>query len=89
LGIGTDAFWVDAAPFNVGIITALSNVSFSPGSAVAHQCFLLVIIKLDSSLLGQDSLLLSLLGHQFSNVNASGIRVTGIVTITMHRFYDW
>jgi hypothetical protein len=28
VGYGTDAFWVDAAPFNVGIITALTNVSF-------------------------------------------------------------
>jgi hypothetical protein len=39
IGIGTDEFWIDAAPFNVGIITSLTNVSFVPGSASNPSMF--------------------------------------------------
>jgi hypothetical protein len=82
IGIGTDEFWIDAAPFNVGIITSLTNVSFVPGSASNHRCSLLEIVKLDSSHQHQDSLPVVSVGSSILNINPSGINVTGITTIT-------
>jgi hypothetical protein len=82
LGIGTDAFWVDAAPFNVGIITALSNVSFSPGSAVAPSMFFIGDQQTGFFSPGNGQFTVVSSGSSVLNVNASGIRVTGIVTAT-------
>ena len=82
LGIGTDAFWVDAAPFNVGIITALSNVSFSPGSAVAPSMFFIGDNQTGFFSPGTGQFTVVSSGSSVLNVNASGIRVTGVTTIT-------
>ena len=82
MGIGTDAFWVDAAPFNVGIITALSNVSFSPGSAVAPSMFFIGDQQTGFFSPGNGQFTVVSSGSSVLNVNASGIRVTGIVTAT-------
>ena len=82
LGIGTDAFWVDAAPFNVGIITALSNVSFSPGSAVAPSMFFIGDNQTGFFSPGNGQFTVVSSGSSVLNVNASGIRVTGVTTIT-------
>ena len=82
LGIGTDAFWVDAAPFNVGIITALSNVSFSPGSAVAPSMFFIGDNQTGFFSPGNGQFTVVSSGSSVLNVNASGINITGIATIT-------
>jgi hypothetical protein len=81
LGIGTDAFWVDAAPFNVGIITALSNVSFSPGSATSPSMFFIGDNQTGffSPTSGQFTIVST--GASVLNVNPSGIRVTGEILI--------
>jgi hypothetical protein len=82
IGVGTDSFWVDAAPFNVGIITSLSNVSFAPGSVVDPSMYFIGDSQTGffSPALGQFTVVSS--GSSILNVNASGIRVTGIVTST-------
>jgi hypothetical protein len=82
LGIGTDAFWVDAAPFNVGIITSLTNVSFTPGSATSPSMFFIGDNQTGffSPTSGQFTIVST--GASVLNVNPSGIRVTGIVTAT-------
>ena len=38
VGSGSDAYWVDASPFNVGILTEVS-LSFVPGSAVSPSWY--------------------------------------------------
>ena len=48
------AQWVDAAPFNVGIITTLTNVSFDAGQSQHLQFHLVVILTPDSFLLQMD-----------------------------------
>jgi hypothetical protein len=82
LGIGTDAFWVDAAPFNVGIITSLTNVSFAPGSATSPSMFFIGDNQTGffSPTSGQFTIVST--GASVLNVNPSGIRVTGIATAT-------
>jgi hypothetical protein len=82
VGYGTDAYWVDAAPFNVGIITSLSNVSFAPGSAINPSMFFVGDPQTGffSPALGQITLVSA--GSSILNINPSGINVTGIVTST-------
>jgi hypothetical protein len=67
IGIGTDEFWIDAAPFNVGIITSLTNVSFVPGSASNPSMFFVGDSQTGFFSPTQDSLPLYLLVHQYSN----------------------
>ena len=82
IGIGTDEFWIDAAPFNVGIITSLTNVSFVPGSASNPSMFFVGDSQTGffSPTLGQVTVVSS--GSSILNVNPSGVNVTGIVTAT-------
>jgi hypothetical protein len=82
VGYGTDAFWVDAAPFNVGIITSLTNVSFSPGSAVSPSMFFIGDNQTGFFSPGSGQFTVVSSGSSVLNVNASGINVTGITTIT-------
>ena len=82
VGYGTDAFWVDAAPFNVGIITSLTNVSFSPGSAVSPSMFFVGDTQTGFFSPGNGQFTVVSSGSSVLNVNASGINVTGIATFT-------
>jgi hypothetical protein len=82
VGYGTDAFWVDAAPFNVGIITSLTNVSFSPGSAVSPSMFFIGDQQTGFFSPGTGQFTVVSSGSSVLNVNASGINVTGVTTIT-------
>ena len=82
VGYGTDAFWVDAAPFNVGIITALTNVSFSPGSALSPSMFFIGDNQTGFFSPGAGQFTVVSSGSSVLNVNASGINITGIVTAT-------
>jgi hypothetical protein len=80
IGIGTDEFWIDAAPFNVGIITSLTNVSFVPGSASNPSMFFVGDSQTGffSPTPGQFTFVS--VGSSILNINPSGINVTGIVT---------
>ena len=82
VGYGTDAYWVDAAPFNVGVITSLTNVSFAPGSAANPSLYFLgdPTTGFFSPTPGQFTVVST--GSPILNVNANGINVTGIVTST-------
>jgi len=82
LGVGTDAFWVDAAPFNVGIITSLTNVSFAPGTALNPSIYFIGDSQTGffSPTLGEVTIVSS--GSSVLNINSSGINVTGIITST-------
>ena len=82
VGYGTDAFWVDAAPFNVGIITSLTNVSFSPGSAISPSMFFVGDQQTGFFSPGAGQFTVVSSGSSVLNVNASGIRVTGVATAT-------
>ena len=82
VGYGTDAFWVDAAPFNVGIITSVTNVSFSPGSAVSPSMFFVGDQQTGFFSPGTGQFTVVSSGSSVLNVNASGIRVTGVATAT-------
>jgi hypothetical protein len=81
-GVGLTAFWVDAAPFNVGIITALTNVSFNPGSASSPSIYFVGDVQTGffSPALGEITFVSA--GSSVLNVNSSGIVVTGVTTST-------
>ena len=82
LGIGLTAVWVDAAPFNVGIITSLTNVSFNPGSASSPSIYFVGDVQTGffSPALGNITFVSA--GSSVLNVNANGIVVTGVTTST-------
>jgi len=82
IGVGTDAYWVDAAPFNVGIITSLNNVSFEPGSAISPSMYFVGDVQTGffSPTTGETTFVSA--GSSILNINASGINVTGVVTAT-------
>ena len=82
LGIGATAVWVDAAPFNVGIITSLTNVSFSPGTAPSPSMYFIGDPSTGFFSPGSGQFTIVSTGSSVLNVNSSGIVVTGITTST-------
>ena len=75
------AQWVDASPFNVGVITSLSNVSFYPGSSTNPSLYFLGDSQTGffSPSSGQFTVVSS--GSSVLNVNSSGISVSGIASV--------
>jgi hypothetical protein len=82
IGVGTDAFWVDAAPFNVGIITSLTNVSFAPGSALSPSIYFIGDIQTGFFSPTTGEITFVSVGSSVFNINPSGVNVTGVVTAT-------
>ena len=78
----TSAQWIDAAPFNVGIITTLQDVAFAAGSAAAPA----ISFDTDSdsgffqAAVNQPGV--SAAGSQVARFNPGGLTVTGVVTAT-------
>ena len=74
--------WVDASPSNVGIITSLINVSFAPGSAVSPSMYFVGDSQTGFFSPGAGQFTVVSAGSSVLNINASGIRVTGVATAT-------
>jgi hypothetical protein len=78
----TSAQWIDAAPFNVGIITTLQDVAFAAGSAAAPA----ITFDTDSdsgffqAAANQPGVAAG--GSQVARFNPSGAVVTGVLTAT-------
>ncbi len=82
VGYGTDAYWVDAAPFNAGINATLAGVAFSAGLSVSPSLYFAGDIQTGffSPTPGQFTIVST--GSSVLNVNADGVNVTGVVTAT-------
>ncbi len=76
------AQWVDAAPFNVGIITSVSNVSFVSGSALTPSMYFIGDQTTGFFSPGSGQFTIVSLGSSILNVNSGGINVTGVATAT-------
>jgi len=74
--------WVDASPSNVGIITSLTNVSFSAGSATAPSMHFVGDSQTGFFSPGAGQITFVSVGSSILNINPSGINVTGVVTAT-------
>lgn len=87
VGYGTAAYWIDAAPFNVGIITA-SLQSLPLGSALSPSLAYITdpSTGLYSPLSGHQTFVS--VGNPILNINPSGINVTGIITAVSFRGGD-
>jgi len=81
-GIGSAQVWVDAAPFNVGIITGLQNVIFNAGTVGAPS----ISFEGDSDTgfysPGTNQVAATAGGSQVARFNPGGVTVTGVVTAT-------
>ena len=82
VGYGTDAYWVDAAPFNQGINGILAGVAFSTGSATSPSLYFEGDVQTGffSPTLGEFTVVST--GSSILNVNSGGIIVTGIASAT-------
>ena len=76
------AQWVDAAPFNVGIITAVGSLSFANGTAISPSWYFdnSSTTGVFSPTAGQQTFVSA--GSSILNINPAGIRVTGVATAT-------
>jgi len=74
--------WVDASPSNVGIITSLTNVSFSAGSATSPSMHFVGDSQTGFFSPGAGQITFVSVGSSILNINPSGINVTGVVTAT-------
>lgn len=81
VGSGSDAYWVDASPFNVGILTEVS-LSFVPGSAASPSWYFdnSATTGVFSPSPGQITFVSA--GSSILNINAGGISVTGVSTVS-------
>ena len=78
----TSAQWIDAAPFNVGIITTLQDVAFAAGSAAAPS--ITFNNDADSGFFqaATNQPGVAAAGSQVARFNPGGLNVTGITTAT-------
>ena len=74
------AQWVDASPSNVGVITSLTNVSFAPGSATSPSMYFIGDPQTGFFSPGAGQFTVVSTGSSVLNINAGGIRVTGVAT---------
>jgi hypothetical protein len=82
LGVGSSAFWVDAAPFNQGLNVTLAGVAFSMGSATNPSAYFegYPTTGWFSPSPGQFGVVS--VGNTILSVNPNGIVVTGIASAT-------
>jgi hypothetical protein len=82
LGVGSSAFWVDAAPFNVGVNPTLAGVAFSMGSANNPSAYFEGYTNTGwfSPTAGQFGIVS--VGNTILTANPNGIVVTGIASAT-------
>ena len=78
----TSAQWIDAAPFNVGIITTLQDVAFAAGSAAAPA--ITFDTDADSGFFqaATNQPGVAAAGSQVARFNPGGVNVTGFATAT-------
>lgn len=76
------AQWVDAAPFNVGIITTLTNVAFSTGTASVPAISFGNDTNSGFYLPADEQPAVTSNGSEVARFNPGGLDVTGIVTAT-------
>jgi hypothetical protein len=74
------AQWVDAAPFNVGIITTLTNVAFSTGTASSPAISFGNDTNSGFYLSADEQPAVTSNGSEVARFNPGGLDVTGIVT---------
>ena len=82
IGVGASAFWVDAAPFNMSVLSSLDNIILSPSTAAAPS----IGFRSDTSTgffspsTGQFTIVS--VGASILNVNKNGVNVSGAITAT-------
>ena len=84
VGVGTDQYWIDAAPFNAGIITSVNNSQVTLQDGTATDPPLSFHDDQQTGLFspanGQITLVST--GSSILNVSGSGANITGVVTAT-------
>jgi hypothetical protein len=82
LGVGSSAFWIDAAPFNQGLNVTLAGVAFSMGSATIPSAYFEGYPTTGWFSPSPGQFAVVSVGNTILTVNPSGIVVTGIASAT-------
>jgi hypothetical protein len=79
---GSSTQWVDASPFNVGILTSLSFVSFDSGSLESPSWYFSDDVQTGAFSPQNGQISFISIGSSILNINPAGIRVTGNALIS-------
>ena len=80
LGVGSSSFWIDAAPFNMSVLSSIDNIILSPKTVNAPSIGFTTDTStgIFSPSYGQVTIVST--GSSVLNVNPNGINVTGVTT---------
>jgi hypothetical protein len=80
LGVGSSSFWIDAAPFNMSVLSSIDNIILSPKTVNAPSIGFTTDTStgIFSPSFGQVTIVST--GSSILNVNPNGINVTGVTT---------
>jgi hypothetical protein len=82
LGVGSSAFWIDAAPFNVALDASLVGIAFSVGTANNPSAYFTGYPNTGWFSPNPGEFGIVSYGNTVFNTNSSGIVVTGIASAT-------
>ena len=82
LGVGSSAFWIDAAPFNVALDASLAGIAFSVGTANNPSAYFTGYPNTGWFSPNPGEFGIVSYGNTVFNTNSSGIVVTGIASAT-------
>ena len=84
VGVGTDKYWIDAAPFNAGIITSVNNSQVTLQDGTAEDPPLSFHDDQQTGVFSPTNGQITLVstGSSILNVSGSGANITGVLTAT-------
>ena len=82
LGVGSSAFWIDAAPFNQGLNATLAGIAFSVGTASNPSAYFVGYPDTGWFSPNPGEFGIVSYGNTVFNTNSSGVVVTGIASAT-------
>lgn len=84
VGVGTDQYWIDAAPFNAGIITSVNNSQVTLQDGTAEDPPLSFHDDQQTGVFSPTNGQITLVstGSSILNVSGSGANITGVLTAT-------
>jgi len=80
LGVGSSAFWVDSAPFNMSVLSSLDNIILAPRTASAPSIGFTTDTSTGFFSPAPGQFTVVSVGSSILNVNPSGVNVSGAMT---------
>jgi microcystin-dependent protein len=82
LGVGSSAFWVDSAPFNMSVLSSLDNIILAPRTASAPSIGFTTDTSTGFFSPQPGQFTIVSVGSSILNVNPNGVNISGAMTAT-------